>query len=412
METAAPMCYTVGMNTNREFFISGYVMPPRTSAAFGDIRACGLNHIYIDYTTNDAVREEALSLCDETDLGAIVMTAWGRDDDPSFARVTKGAAAHKSFAGVNGLDEPLYEEIDGIRKEYEGFAQAFPDKTFYVNMVNRGVPPEFVSKNAGVTHKDLMTRYARLVRDMPRGRTVSMTVYPLMHNGGRPFLNENHLLSLSDLAECAQTCGADMYFFVQAMPFRNTHRKPDITDLRFQVNCGLAFGARGIQYFCYRTPDPNREFSADQHALVLKDGTKTDTWFAAQTVNAELQALADRYLPLTYTDTFGIRGRRPEQGEKAFDRFYTDKGLPEGMTACRPARDLLVGAFKDGADNAYYLTGYAEPSSGRDNYIEFALDGRDECFITLRGVSRRVTAVNGRFCVLLAAGDGALVTVR
>lgn len=118
------------MNHEKDFFISGYLMPPRTDEAFSDLKAAGLNHIYIDYTEREQVRSEAFSLCDRWGIGAIVMTCWSRHDQPSFARVTAGVAGHPSFVGVNGLDEPLYEELDGIEREYDAFQARFPDKAY------------------------------------------------------------------------------------------------------------------------------------------------------------------------------------------------------------------------------------------------------------------------------------------
>lgn len=399
------------MNHEKDFFISGYLMPPRTDEAFSDLKAAGLNHIYIDYTEREQVRSEAFSLCDRWGIGAIVMTCWSRHDQPSFARVTAGVAGHPSFVGVNGLDEPLYEELDGIEREYDAFHARFPDKAFYVNMVNRGVPHEFVSKQEGITHADLMSRYAQLVGRMQGNRTVSMTVYPLMHDeSGRSFLNENHLLSLRDLAECAQKCAAEMYFFVQTMPFRTTHRKPEEADIRFQVACGLAFGARGVQYFCYRTPDPNWEFSQTQYAMILADGTRTDIYDSVARVNRELRAMAEDYLRLTYCSTYGLRGRFARHTPKAFDRFFEDRGLPAGMTSFRSTQDTLAGEFSDGDAAAYYLVNYTDPAERQDSYLEFSLENCDSCSVQIRGKKSRIRPVQGKFCLLLKPGEGALVT--
>ena len=125
------------MNHEKDFFISGYLMPPRTDEAFSDLKAAGLNHIYIDYTEREQVRSEAFSLCDRWGIGAIVMTCWSRHDQPSFARVTAGVAGHPSFVGVNGLDEPLYEELDGIEREYDAFQARFPDKASGASALRR-----------------------------------------------------------------------------------------------------------------------------------------------------------------------------------------------------------------------------------------------------------------------------------
>ncbi len=387
-------------------------MPPRTEQAFQDLKDSGLTHIYIDYTEKQEIREEALSWCDRYGMKAIIMCCWGRDDNPSFEKVTRNASNYACFDGVNGLDEPLWEEIDGIEREYEGFAKAFPDKTFYTNLVNCNVPHRFVSAREDITYEDMYQRYGELIKKMQYDRTVSMTIYPLLHDGDKKWLLEKHLIALKGLSDCAKACDAEMYFFVQAMPFRTTHRTPYEEDIRFQVNSGLAFGAKGLQYFCYRTPDANWEFSGTQYSMVKIDGEKTHIYYAAQKVNAELQnGLAKDYFHLHYLDTYSVKG---EQGESVlpFQAFHKERALPQAITYFRCSRDCIVGAFaseKGGEADAFYIVNYTDPSYHEDNYVEFSLKGKTECTLILRGEKVRVTASFGKFCVLLKAGDGVLV---
>lgn len=385
-------------------------MPPRTEIAFKDLKESGLTHIYVDYTLNDGIREEALSLCDKFGLKAVVMTCWSRYDRPSYKKVVKNAALHESFDGVNGLDEPIWEDMDGIEKEYAGFSEEYGGKTFYVNMVNRNVPHKFVAEREDITYEKLLDRYAAFVGRMTCKRTVSMTVYPLMKDeSGESMLNPGHLLSLRDLAECARKAGADMYFFVQAMPFRTTHRKPEEEDIRFQVNCGLCFGAKGVQYFCYRTPDPNWEFSETQYAMVKADGTKTDIYASVQRVNRELSALAGEYLSFTYKKTYAVRGRSGKNGTEAFDGFYSDGSLPQRMDYFYSSENSVVGEFERDGRRAYYIVNYTDPARKAESYTEFSLGGQQACFVTVRGRKTRITAAYGKFCLLLRPGDGAFV---
>ena len=398
------------MRQGNSFFISGYLMPPRTEAAFSDLKKSGLTHIYIDYTPDEQKRETALTFCDRFGMKAIVMSCWGRADGPSYKNVIKNAAAHPSFDGVNGLDEPVWEDMEGVEREQAGFAKDCLGKAFYVNMVNRNVPQRFVAQDESISHADLMQRYVALVARMPCRRTVSMTIYPLMRGeDGENMLNPGHLLSLADLAACAQRADADMYFFVQAMPFRATHRKPEEADIRFQVNCGLCFGAKGVQYFCYRTPDPNWEFSETQYAMIKADGTKTDIYDSVRKVNAELAALADEYFSYTYMRTYAVRGRLGKNGAESFDRFYTDGSLPPGMDAFYCSENAVIGAFAKGGAHGYQVVNYTDPSRGASCYIEFSLHGAAECFVTLRGQRQRLAPSYGKFCLLLEAGDGAFI---
>lgn len=398
------------MRNDNQFFISGYIMPPRTKECFQDLKESGLTHIYIDYTEKEEIRTKALDFCEEYGMKAIIMCSWSRHDNPSYRAVTRNAHRYQCFDGVNGLDEPLIEEFEGIGKEYEGFAKDFPEKSFYINLVNAGVPQKFISADENKPYPFMIKRYMEFIRKMEFDKTVSMTVYPLMHDEETTFLNPAHLISLKYLSECAQTTGAELYFFVQTMPFRTTHRKPEEEDIRWQVNCGLAFGAKGVQYFCYRTPDTGWEFNGEQYAMVKTDGTKTDLYYAVQKVNAELAFLSADYLPLQWKATYGVKGEL-NYTTPSFKNFCEDKPLPGDIPYLYCLYDSVIGVFigEDGR-RALQIVNYTDPSHKKSNYIEFALKDKTECFVTVRGVKKTVKSLHGRFSILLPPGDGAFIT--
>ncbi len=398
------------MRNKDRFFISGYLMPPRNEACFCDLRDSGLTHIYIDYTQDEEIRKKALDYCERFGIKAIVMCAWSRYDNPSYKAVTQNAGKYTCFDGVNGLDEPLVEEFAGIEREYAGFSEDFPRKTFYINLVNAGVPQKFISADESKPYPFMMERYAEFVRNIKFDKTVSMTIYPLMHDEEKTFLNPAHLKSFEYLSKCAKETGAELYFFVQTMPFRTTHRKPGEADIRFQVNCGLAFGAKGVQYFCYRTPDPNWEFSGEQYAMVKPDGERTDLYYAVKTVNAELGALASEYLPFEWSAAYSVKGKLAFT-TTSFESFHKEKPLPDDITYYDCLYDSVIGAFEgENGRKALQIVNYTDPSHKRNNYIEFALKDRTECSVTVRGERRVIKALHGRFSLLLAPGDGAFIT--
>ncbi len=394
-----------------QFFISAYLMPPRTKQGFIDLKASGINHIYIDYTEKTDIRESALSLCDEYGISAIVMTCWGRADNPFFLRVTEGVEKHKSFVGVNGLDEPVVEDFESIEKEYDAFQKAFPDKTFFVNMVNCGVPHKFIANAEDLDYDDLQKRYEDFVGKMSYGKTVSMTIYPLLHDENRvPYMHPKHLQSLYRLAEMSKKTSAPMYYFIQTMPFRTTHRKPEERDIRFQVSCGLAFGAKGVQYFCYRTPDPNWEFADTQYAMIWKDGRKTDIYHSVKTVNGELQFLAKDYLPLQYEGTATHYSDVPTTHTETFSEYARNSyPLPDEIKSFYSTEDVIVGVFKDGDKKAYYVVGYNEPSQRKNTFVELSIEGVTKVEITVRDKKTVKNKVFDKISFALKDGEGALI---
>ncbi len=58
--------------------------------------------------------------------------------------------------------------------------------------------------------------------------------------------------------------------------------------MTFQTLCGLAYGARAMQYFSYSL----------NHYMLDPDGTPNEGWFRAQRLNRKLRALAQVLMPL------------------------------------------------------------------------------------------------------------------
>ena len=85
--------------------------------------------------------------------------------------------------------------------------------------------------------------------------------------------------------------------FIQTIGFGLVNRRPQSkADIAFQVYTDLAYGAKGIQHFCYWQPltsDGNGTVFTE--AMISKDGQKTDIYEYAQAVNLEIQTFANAF---------------------------------------------------------------------------------------------------------------------
>ncbi len=85
--------------------------------------------------------------------------------------------------------------------------------------------------------------------------------------------------------------------YIQTLAY-NGHRSPTAADLLWQVNVSLAYGAKGIQYFTYWTPDPARGEGFGP-ALITLDGHRTERYTAAKKINTQwLQPVGQQLKPL------------------------------------------------------------------------------------------------------------------
>ena len=162
----------------------------------------------------------------------------------------------------------------------------------------------------------------------------------------------------------AQSVAAGIPFwnFFNTMPY-GPHTDPTEAQLRWQIYASLAYGAKGVMYFCYWTPVGD-EFPKGG-AITRRDGTRTRHYEEARRINAALKNLGPTLMKLTSTAVFRVRPADP----------------PSALRGC-PIRslspgDYLVGVFRhqDGR-RAVLLVNYQFAYSAWPT-VEFASDPRN-----------------------------------
>jgi hypothetical protein len=100
---------------------------------------------------------------------------------------------------------------------------------------------------------------------------------------------------------------------------------PTIEHLRLQCYINLAYGAQGIQYFSYSTPEPTKQYNFHDGPL-LRNGKKSDTYKLVKKMNEEMQPVASLFWKGKVT---GIEHRKCVDGSilvshfQKGDRSYT-----------------------------------------------------------------------------------------
>jgi hypothetical protein len=122
------------------------------------------------------------------------------------------------------------------------------------------------------------------------------------------------------------------------MPF-GAHSEPTEAQLRWQVYRSLAYGAKGVLYFCYYTP-PGAEFPKGG-AIMGRAGRPTRHYDQAKRINAEIKNLGGFLMKASIT---GICRLRPEDDPAqvlAGTALKTISRAPED-----PPNDYLIGTFE------------------------------------------------------------------
>jgi hypothetical protein len=125
------------------------------------------------------------------------------------------------------------------------------------------------------------------------------------------------------------------------IPFRNyfntmpvgSHSDPTEAQLRWQIYTSIAYGAKGILYFCYWTPT-GAEFPKGG-AIITAEGRRTRHYDQAKRINAAIKNLGPTLMQLTSTSVIRITPKD--------DAAALLKGSP--LRTLTPG-DYLIGVFK------------------------------------------------------------------
>ncbi len=181
----------------------------------------------------------------------------------------------------------LAEVRDAIRKED-------PTHLGWINLLpNYATPDQLVAES--------FTQYLDRYVEEVKPQFLSYDFYGIVQEAGATMLRKGFFDNLEEVSKKARKQAIPFWAFVLATPF-GPHPTPAEGELRFQVFASLAYGARGIQYFTYWTPE-NAEgvssYTAFKDGPISADGTKTPSLDLIGKVNSEVHSLAPALVKLT-----------------------------------------------------------------------------------------------------------------
>jgi hypothetical protein len=220
-------------------------------------------------------------------------------------------------------DEPGPGAFPELRKTVDALRLARPGQLAYINLLPNYAPTWALGTS---NYAEFVARFVREVRP----DVLSMDYYPMFspEADGR----DGYCQNLEVMREQSLAAGVPFWNFFNAMPF-GPHTDPTEAQLRWQINASLAYGAKGVMYFCYWTP-AGAEFPKGG-AILRRDGTRTRHYDEARRLNARLKQLGPTLMQLTSTGVYRVRPKDDPAGVL--------KGSP--IRSLTPG-DYLVGAFR------------------------------------------------------------------
>ena len=248
----------------------------------------------------------------------------------------------RGLAGIFLYDEPGRTLFGDLRFARQQVGEIFgPDELPYVN-----VWPSYASpKNAleAQSYTDYLERYMNETRyeSAVAPPFLSFDHYPLLADEKTtPDFFYNHAV----IRNFARRFDVPSWAFVQSMGFNGgnvglaVRREPDKAEIFWQINVALAYGAKGIQYFTYWTPEDDEKVNFGR-ALITRQGVRTPLYDYATEANGFLQRVGGVLRPLDSEFVTHFGEKRLPRGAKSF------KGYPSYVKAASGDAAIL-GLFR------------------------------------------------------------------
>ena len=230
--------------------------------------------------------KKQIELCTKHDLRIIVLCSGTAD-----SQLPEGP----SCWGYRLYDEPGSELFGKLSQRVESLRQARPGRLGYINLY----PNYANSKQMGAENYD---QYVKRFVEMVDVDVLCMDHYPIF----KPNTDTRHRYcqNLETMRKYSLKKGVPFWNYFNVMPF-GPHTDPTESQIRWQIYTSLAYGAKGVIYFNYGTPQ-TFEFPKGG-GILRRDGTRTRHWFQAQRINRSLKNLGPTLMQLTNQGVYRIQ---------------------------------------------------------------------------------------------------------
>ena len=258
-----------------------------------------------------------LALCEKYNLRAVVSRAGLAPDQLPESPACWGYMIR---------DEPNVADFPALRAQVDAVRAARPRRFSYINLF----PNYANAQQLGTATYD--EHVARFVEEVGVD-VLSMDHYPMLQPGADS--RASYCANLEVMRKYALQKGIPFWNFFNTMPF-GPHFDPTEAALRWQIYTSLAYGARGVLYFCYWTPQGG-EFPRGG-AIITAEGRRTRHYDQAKRINAALKNLGPTLMQLTSTAVIRVKPKEDATAALA--------GAPIARIDGGPHGDYLVGLFR------------------------------------------------------------------
>lgn len=362
------------------------------------LKECGINTAYALYETlpgNSEDVQNILSACDELGLSYIVRLMAGSSKLAISSALTPFLGS-KSLGGFFVSDEPGYRMFQSLKKSNDTVESIMPGLLYHMNLfpdyasekqLYRSASDSSEKKEGGYTYEEYVDDYLEICNP----QILSYDNYPFPTNF--PSLRPNYFGNLVFIRDKAEEKGIPFWIYIQCYGDR-WMRVPHEADILWQVNTGLTFGCKGIQYFCYY--QPSYDFDG---CLVDVNGQKTELWGYVKKANEQIAAVDEVLMCSKSMGVILVGSNLLDVPSSAVLRGY-------GSLSSVIGDHSYLGCFDYKGGEAYYVT---NGSLTENENIQINFNRGSSGYLVVSGEKREFS---DSVSIDLMPGDGALIVIN
>jgi len=290
------------MEKDNVFPIGLWVTPPVeqiTMERYQEIKDAGINFLtgFREFQGGEEAIRRSLDYAQANDLKVLVrdtkLNALGMDQLGQTKELVSMYANHPAYMGHVFYDEPSSQEFERLAALKEEYSKHAPDGLAYVNLF-----PTYASLDQkGGTSTEYVQKYLSIFKP----KVLSYDHYPFLTKppgSESADITEDYFYNLELIRSESVKHNVPFWLFIQTISFNLSHRDPTEEEIRWQVYTSLAYGAKGIQYFTYWTPEPAGGETFGEGMIDLQ-GNQTKHYGEVQRLNREVQSIGPKLMNLT-----------------------------------------------------------------------------------------------------------------
>ena len=304
-----------------------------------------------------------------------------------------------NFGGVLAVDEPGFDDFPLLGQVHTAYKTAYKDMMMFINLL--GISTSDVSKykegfsgaNVDPVKYDYRTDYVDKYVEQVSPEVLVYDYYPCV--GKFPAVQPDYFNNLSEISDAARENDIPFWPYIQLCSWNTASRICTQAEISWQVNCALAYGAKGLMYFMFWTPpdNPGEQYTG---CMISRQGEKQDTYYSVQNVNASVQAVEMYLLNSRFQGVICV-GESPaaipaREQLTTYGTYKNSVGVPH-----------ITGCFDYMGKDAYYMVCNSIEKGGT---VRMNFDADKEYTVIYRGVEYKT---NGLMSFDVNAGEGVLI---